>query len=67
MKSPRIKAQALKGFQDFLPGEMVARAGIIEVIRKIYERFGFVQLDTPVIEHMKTSVPQIPCRSRISR
>lgn len=54
MKSPRIKAQALKGFQDFLPGEMVARAGIIEVIRKIYERFGFVQLDTPVIEHMET-------------
>lgn len=54
MKSPRIKAQVLKGFQDFLPAEMVARAGVIEIIRGIYERFGFVQLDTPVIEHLET-------------
>lgn len=54
MKAIKIKPQALKGFQDLLPEEMVARSGVIEVIRKVYERFGFVQLDTPALEHLET-------------
>lgn len=54
MKEKKVKAQALKGFQDFLPEEMVSRSGVIEIIRKVYERFGFVQLDTPALEHLET-------------
>ena len=54
MKASKVKAQALKGFQDLLPEEMIARSGVVETIRKVYERFGFVQVDTPVLEHLET-------------
>ncbi len=54
MKDQRIKAQVLKGFQDFLPDEMIARTGMIERIRRVYERFGFVQVDTPLLEYLET-------------
>ncbi|MFA7693354.1 MAG: histidine--tRNA ligase [Candidatus Hydrogenedentes bacterium] len=54
MGSSRIKPQTLKGFQDLLPEEMIARTDVIDRIRRVYERFGFVQLDTPVMEHLET-------------
>ncbi|MBN1885852.1 MAG: histidine--tRNA ligase [Candidatus Krumholzibacteriota bacterium] len=46
-----VNAAALKGFRDLLPGEMLARERIISTIRRIYERYGFVPLSTPALEH----------------
>lgn len=54
MKQNRIKPQTLKGFQDFLPEEMIARQGVIDAIRGVYERFGFVPIDSPVMEYLET-------------
>ncbi len=54
MKQKRVAAQILKGFQDFFPEDMIARSAVIERIRRVYERFGFVQLDTPVLESLET-------------
>jgi len=46
-----VKAAALKGFRDLLPGEMLARERIISTIRNVFERYGFVPLSTPALEH----------------
>jgi histidyl-tRNA synthetase len=45
--SPKI----LRGFRDFLPGEMLAREKIISVIKEVYESYGFVPLSTPALEY----------------
>ena len=54
MKQKRIKPQTLKGFQDNLPEAMIARQSVIDAIRRVYERFGFVPIDTPILEHFET-------------
>ncbi|MCK5863123.1 MAG: histidine--tRNA ligase [Candidatus Hydrogenedentes bacterium] len=54
MKKKRVRPQTLKGFQDNLPEEMIARQGVIDAIRGVYERFGFVPIDTPILEHFAT-------------
>ncbi len=48
----KIEPQTLKGFQDLLPGDMIARAAVIETVRRVYERYGFLPLDTPMLERM---------------
>ncbi len=47
-----VPAQTLKGFRDYLPSDMAARDRVIDCIKRVYERFGFVQIDTPVLEHL---------------
>ena len=42
--------QTLKGFRDFLPGDMIIRNEVIERLRKIFESFGFDELQTPSLE-----------------
>lgn len=53
-KTKRIKPRLLKGFRDFMPGDMLARRKLIETVRAVYERYGFVPLDTPALEHLET-------------
>jgi histidyl-tRNA synthetase len=48
----KIEPQTLRGFQDLLPGEMIARAAVVETVRRVYERYGFLPIDTPIIERM---------------
>jgi len=50
MSESRIAAQTLKGFQDLFPTDMIARYDVIESIRAVYERFGFLPIDTPAAE-----------------
>lgn len=54
MKRQCLQAQTLKGFQDFLPEDMLVRQKVIDAIREAYERFGFAPLDTPVLEKLET-------------
>src|ERR1035437_3418407 len=42
------------GFRDYLPENMIVRQAMCDKIRGVFERFGFLPLDTPGIE--KTEV-----------
>jgi len=53
-KRKRIKPRLLKGFRDFMPEAMLARRQLIETVRTVYERYGFVPLDTPALEYSET-------------
>jgi histidyl-tRNA synthetase len=54
MTNPRIEPQTLKGFQDFFPEDMILRSRTIETIRNVYTKFGFLQVDTPVLERLES-------------
>lgn len=45
-----MEIKAPKGTRDFLPQEMVKRQFVVDTIRKVYEKYGFEPLDTPVFE-----------------
>ncbi|MEK6839912.1 MAG: histidine--tRNA ligase [Nanoarchaeota archaeon] len=45
-----IEPRTVSGFRDYLPEEMIPRQKILDTIRIVFERFGFVPLDTPCIE-----------------
>lgn len=49
-----VEPQTLKGFRDYLPADMAARDFVVDRIKRVYERYGFVQIDTPVLEHLET-------------
>src|SRR3990172_4425102 len=49
-----IKPQPLKGFRDFLPAEATARQYVIQKLKKVFERFGFIPLETPALEYAET-------------
>jgi len=47
------KPQVLKGFRDYLPGQMILRQRIIALVRDVFERHGFEPLDTPALEYLE--------------
>jgi len=49
-KKKRIKPEILGGFRDYLPELMIPRQEMIAVIRKTFESFGFLPLETPALE-----------------
>src|SRR5688572_14179615 len=58
-ESPRrdlVEPQTLKGFQDLLPPDMILRNQVVRKIQDVYERYGFLPIDTPVLEHLGTLV-----------
>jgi len=48
-KKRLVAPQTLKGFRDLMPSDMIARNAVVEKIRGVYEKYGFVPLDTPVL------------------
>ena len=46
-----IEPRVLKGFRDILPAGEIERAGLMEKITKVYRSYGFVPIDTPVLEY----------------
>lgn len=46
-----IKVQTLKGFRDFLPGEARKRQYVINLLKGVFESFGFEPLETPALEY----------------
>ena len=46
-----IQPRVLKGFRDFLPASEIERADLTEKITAVYRSFGFVPIDTPVLEY----------------
>ena len=47
-----VEARLARGLQDLLPEHMLARQWMIDVIKRVYELYGFVPLDTPAIEYL---------------
>lgn len=45
-----IKPQTLKGFRDFLPKEAKKRQYVIDILKKVFESYGFEPLETPALE-----------------
>ncbi len=45
-----VEPRILRGLRDYLPAQVIARHQMILSIRGVYERYGFVPLDTPAIE-----------------
>ena len=46
----KIQPRTLPGFMELLPNDQIVFNEIKEKIQKSYERFGFLPLDTPIIE-----------------
>ena len=53
MMSEKIKPRTLPGFMELLPNEQILFNKMKETIRTTYEKYGFLPLDTPVIEDSK--------------
>ena len=45
-----IKPSILAGFMELVPSEQILFNNMMDTIRKNYEKFGFLPIDTPVIE-----------------
>ena len=48
------KCSIPKGTRDFTPQEMIRRNYIFETIRKTFENFGYVPIETPAMENLST-------------
>ena len=46
----KIEPRTLPGFMELLPNEQIQFNNMMDKIRKSYEKFGFLPLDTPIIE-----------------
>lgn len=53
-QSNRIEPQTLKGFQDFLPEQLLPRKRVIRNIETVFEKYGFSPVDTPAMEYLDT-------------
>ena len=50
MEIAKVTPRTLPGFMELLPNEQILFNEMKETIRKSYEEFGFLPLDTPIIE-----------------
>ena len=47
----RVEPRILPGFMELMPSDQILFNKIVDTIRETYESFGFLPLDTPVLEH----------------
>lgn len=50
MSENKVKPRILPGFMELLPEDQILFNKIYDTIREVYESFGFLPLDTPIIE-----------------
>jgi histidyl-tRNA synthetase len=43
-----------RGMRDFLPDDVRRRQYVMDVVRRVYERYGFEPLETPALENIET-------------
>jgi histidyl-tRNA synthetase len=48
-----VEPRTLKGFLDLLPEDVIARRGVAQTIEGIFQKYGFVPLETPALEHLE--------------
>jgi histidyl-tRNA synthetase len=47
-----VQPRLSRGLRDLLPDQMLARQEMVDTIRRVYELYGFVPLNTPAIEYL---------------
>ncbi len=52
MKNKKTKPRIVKGFRDSLWEESLARRRMIEKIQEVYEKYGFLPIETPALEYV---------------
>ena len=50
MAKSKIEPRTLSGFMELLPSEQILFNQMKEKIQKSYEKFGFLPLNTPIVE-----------------
>lgn len=50
MSKDRVKPSILPGFMELIPSDQILFNKMMDTIRKNYEKYGFLPIDTPVIE-----------------
>ncbi len=50
----KIKPSLSKGTRDFLPSEVAKRNYIFDIIKSVFRKYGFEQIETPAIERLET-------------
>ncbi len=50
MSQDKVKPRIMPGFMELLPSEQILFNKMYDTIRQVYESFGFLPLDTPVLE-----------------
>jgi len=48
------KTQPARGMRDFLPADVRKREYVINLIKEVYESYGFEPLETPAVENLET-------------
>ena len=48
----KVDPRLSRGLRDLLPDQMLARQQMVDTIRRVYELYGFVPLNTPAIEYL---------------
>ena len=56
--------QPARGMRDFLPEDVRRREYVIDVVRRVYERYGFEPLETPTLENIETLTGQVRRRGQ---
>ena len=51
MSDQTIEPRVLKGFRDILPWHEAERQRIMHLLAQAFARFGFVPIDTPILEY----------------
>lgn len=52
--TPKVKPQILKGTRDFLPTDMAKRNFVMDTMKRIFQKYGYDTIETPVIEYAAT-------------
>jgi len=49
----KVSTKPPSGMRDFLPSDLARRRYVVEQVRSVYERYGFVPLETPSLENLE--------------
>src|SRR3989338_7035709 len=47
------KLTPISGFPEFLPEEQIVIQSVLDTMRAVYEKFGFVPIETPAVERVE--------------
>ncbi len=48
------KTQPARGMRDFLPADVRKRRFVVDIVKEVYESYGFEPLETPAVENLET-------------
>jgi histidyl-tRNA synthetase len=60
MLEPRI----FKGARDFLPDEMILREEILNIMRTVFQIYGFEPIETQAIEYLNVPFSRVTAMNR---